>query len=288
VKVQIAHLKAEGQAHWGRVGQALEMIEQARTAGVDIGYDVYPYTAWNTSLAQMLPAWAREGELTAVLLRLTDLPIRAKIIEEITQEAEADPGRWERRLLASADSKGNRGLLGLTIEDISAQRGTPPVETVLNLLVEEKLDAGMVGFGMCEEDVRKVLSHPLATIGSDSAATAPYGILGDQHPHPRTYGSFVRVLGHYSRDEGVFPLEEAVAKMTSRAADRLGLSDRGRLAPGCAADICIFDPATIADTATYQQPQQYPAGVRWVLVNGVVEIDGTEHQEQGPGKVLVR
>ncbi|MBN1460937.1 MAG: amidohydrolase family protein, partial [Armatimonadetes bacterium] len=139
---------------------------------------------------------------------------------------------------------------------------------------------------MCEEDVRRVLSHPLATIGSDAASQAPYGILGEGHPHPRTYGTFVRVLGHYARDARLFSLEEGVAKMTSRAADRLGLADRGRLAPGAAADVVVFDANTVSDTATYEDPHQYAAGIRWVIVNGVIELDGEHHQDHRPGQVL--
>jgi N-acyl-D-amino-acid deacylase len=288
VPVEISHLKAEGRAHWGRTVPALAQIDQARAGGVAVGFDVYPYTAWNTGLGQTLPAWAREGDLEAVLGRLTDPATRARLIGEIEQEADGDPGRWERRLLASAETERNRAFQGMTMAEIAARRGTPPIETVLDILVEERMDASLVGFGMCEEDVRRVLSHPTATIGSDSAAAAPYGILGQGHPHPRAYGSFARVLGHYCRDEKLFPLEEAVAKMTGGPAAHLGLRDRGQIAPGFAADIVIFDPTAIADTATYQRPQQYAVGVRWVIVNGVIEVDGEEHLGRVAGRVLER
>ncbi|MFB3880178.1 MAG: amidohydrolase family protein [Armatimonadota bacterium] len=286
VPVEIAHFKAEGRAHWGKTAEALKLVDAARTAGVEVGFDVYPYTAWNTGLGQTLPAWAREGALKTVLARLTDPATRARLIGEIEKEVESDPGHWDQRILASAETERNRSFQGMTIAEIASRRGRSPIETVLDILVEEKMDAGMVGFGMCEEDVRRVLSHPVATIGSDSAASAPYGILGQGHPHPRAYGSFARVLGHYSRDEKLFSLEEAVAKMTSRPAAHLGLTDRGRIAPGLAADIAIFDPASIADTATYQNPKRYAVGVRWVIVNGVVEMDGEEHRERFAGEVL--
>ncbi len=288
VSVEISHLKAEGKEHWGKTIEALALIDEARKAGVNVGFDAYPYTAWNTGLAQTLPAWAREGDLDAMIGRLTDGATRARLIAEILAEVEADPGHWENRLLASAETEQNRQFQGMTIAEIAVRRGTPPIETVLDLLVEERMDAGMVGFGMCEEDVRRVLSHSVATIGSDSAASAPYGVLGKSHPHPRTYGTFARVLGHYARDEKAFPLEEAVAKMTGRPAAHLGLADRGRIAPGLAADVAIFDPTTIADTATYQHPKQYAAGVRWVIVNGVIEMDGEEHQGRFGGRMLVR
>ncbi|HUU54239.1 MAG TPA: D-aminoacylase, partial [Armatimonadota bacterium] len=288
VPVQISHLKAEGRQHWGRVGEALALIEEGRESGVEVGFDVYPYTAWNTSLAQMLPGWAREGGVEAIVGRLREAATRARISEEIAAEAAADPGRWERRIVAAARTEENRRLQGMTVADIAAERGTPPIETVLDILVEERLDAGMVGFGMCEEDVQQVLAHPLATIGSDSASQARYGILGEGHPHPRTYGTFARVLGHYAREERLFSLEEGVAKMTGRAAERLKLADRGRIAEGMAADVVVFDPDTIADTATYEKPHQYAAGVRWVIVNGVIEMEGEEHRGRLAGKVLAR
>jgi N-acyl-D-amino-acid deacylase len=288
VPVEIAHMKAEGRPHWGRTVQALAQIDEARAEGIAVGFDVYPYTAWNTGLGQTLPAWAREGDLESVVGRLTDPATRARLTAEIAHEADADPGHWEQRILASAETEKNRAFQGMTIAEIAARRGAPPIEAVLDILIEERMDAGMVGFGMCEEDVRRVLAHPVATIGSDSAATAPYGILGQGHPHPRTYGTFARVLGHYARDEKLFSLEEAVAKMTGRPAAHLGLTDRGRIAPGIAADIAIFDPATIADIATYQQPQQYAVGVRWVIVNGVIELDGQDHRERFAGRVLER
>lgn len=287
VAVQISHLKAEGRANWGSTEAALALIERACDDGVDVGFDVYPYTAWNTGLGQLLPAWAREGGRDAVLRRLKDPATQVRLVRELAQAAQADPGRWERRLLASAGTEANRALQGKSLAEIAKLRGTPPEQTVLDLLIEESTDAGMVGFGMCEEDVRRVLAHPLATIGSDSASQAPYGLLGRSHPHPRTYGTFARVLGHYCREEGLFPLEEAVAKMTGRAAARLRLRDRGIIAPGMAADIVVFDPEAIADRATYEEPHQYAAGVRWVIVNGVLELDGEQHQEKMPGMVLV-
>ncbi len=288
VRVQISHLKAEGRTNWGKVGQALDLIDEARELGVDVGFDVYPYTAWNTSLGQMLPAWAREGGVEAILARLQNRTTRARVKEELDEAATTDPGRWERRLLSSVESAANRPLQGKTIAQIAIQRGTTPADTVIDLLLEERYNADMVGFGMAEEDVRVVLAHRLATIGSDSSSHAPYGLLGEGHPHPRTYGTFARVLGHYARDEKLFSLEEAVAKMTSRTAVRLGLRDRGKISIGYAADLVVFDPDTIADTATYEQPHQYAAGIKWVIVNGVIELAGDEHKGKGAGMVFRR
>lgn len=286
--VQVSHLKAEGRSNWGKLADALELIDAARTDGLDIAFDVYPYTAWNTGLAQLLPRWAREGDAQAMMHRLADPALKARTAREMAQEAAADPGRWERRLIASVESARHRALQGLTIAEIARRTGESPEDAVITILREEQGNVSMVGFGMCEDDVRRALAHPLAMIGSDSASTAPYGVLGEGHPHPRTYGTFARVLGHYCRKEGLFGLGEAVAKMTGRAADRLGLTERGRIAPGMAADLVVFDPGAIADRSTYQKPHQYADGVRLVLVNGVVELEGDDHQERFPGQVIQR
>jgi N-acyl-D-amino-acid deacylase len=286
VSVEIAHLKADGRANWGRTEAALAAIVQAREEGVQVSYDCYPYTAWNTGLGQLVPVWAREGGTEAMLARLADGDTRAKIRSMLETSAQADPGRWERRMVSSVDSEQNRALQGMTLAEIAAQRKQPAEEVVIGLLLEEKGRVGMVGFGMCEEDVQRVVAHPVGMIGSDAAAVGPQGLLGQGHPHPRTYGTFVRVLGRYVREAKALSLEAAVAKMTSRPAQKLGLQDRGLIAPGMAADICVFDPAAIADRATYQQPQQFPAGVHYVLVNGVIEVEGQEHHGRGAGRVL--
>jgi N-acyl-D-amino-acid deacylase len=288
VPVQIAHLKAEGRSNWGKAEAALEAIDKARAQGVDITFDVYPYTAWNTSLAQLLPTWARAGGPEAIVERLREPTSRSQVRAEIAAAASADPGRWDRRLLASVDSDANRPLQGLTIAQIAERRGADPEDVVIDLLVEERADASMVGFAMDENGVRRIISHPLAMIGSDAAAAAPYGLLGRGHPHPRTYGTFPRILGRYVREEGLLTLEDAVAKMTSHPAARLGLTDRGQLAVGLAADIVVFDPNTIADRATYQDPHQYPTGIRCVIVNGILELDGNDHNDRRPGRVFSR
>ncbi len=288
VRVEIAHLKAEGRGNWGRIGEALAAIERAQSSGVDVVFDVYPYTAWNTGLGQLVPAWAREGGPEAMVGRLRDGDARSRVREELAAAAAADPGRWERRLLSSVESGANRPLQGMTLAEIAKGRGAAPEEVVMDLLIEEGGQGSMVGFGMCEEDVARAISHPAATIGSDAAAVAPYGVLGEGHPHPRSYGTFPRVLGHYVREEKMLSLEEAVAKMTGRPAERLGLADRGRIAEGMAADIVVFDAETVGDRATYEQPHQYPVGIRYVIVNGVVELEGEEHRGRLAGRVLGR
>lgn len=286
--VQIAHLKSEGQQNWGKSVDALAAIDQARAEGVAVNFDVYPYAAWNTSLAQMLPAWAREGGIDAMLRRLANAGDRARLRHELNEAAAADPGRWGRRMIASVDSEANRFTQGMTLTQIAAHHRLHPEEVVLDLLLEEQGHVSMVGFGMHEDDIKRIIAHPAAMIGSDASAVAPYGPLGTGHPHPRSYGTFPRVLGHYSREEGVVSLEAAVAKMTSTPAEKLGLTDRGRIAPGMAADLVVFDRDQIIDRATYQAPHQYPAGIHYVIVNGVVELEGEQHHGRLPGQVLAR
>jgi len=220
--------------------------------------------------------------------RVASPEARGRLREALTAEAVADPGRWERRMVASVDTDANRGLQGLTLSQAAVERGVHPEDLILDLLHEERGRVSMVGFGMDEKDVKRILAHPLAMIGSDAASVAPYGTLGQGHPHPRSYGTFPRVLGHYARDEKLFSLETAVAKMTGTPARKLGLPDRGVIAAGMAADIVVFDPDTISDRATYWEPHQYPAGVRYVIVNGVVEMDGDRHLDRRPGMVLAR
>lgn len=288
VAVQIAHLKAEGQRNWGKTEAALERIDRARQEGLEVGYDCYPYPAWNTGLAQLLPAWAREGGAEAMVARLRDPGARARIRAHMAEEAAADPGRWERRMISSVETPANRPAQGRTIAQLAAERGEDPEEVVINLLIAEQGRVGMVGFGMCEEDVRRVVSHPSGMIGSDASSLAPYGLLGEGHPHPRSYGTFARVLGRYVREERALALELAVRKMAALPAEKLGLRDRGVLAPGMAADICIFDPGEVCDCATFEEPKQYARGIRYVIVNGTLELEGTTHHGRLPGRVLAR
>jgi N-acyl-D-amino-acid deacylase len=288
VPVQIAHMKTEGRENWGKAGMALEAIERARAEGVEVTYDVYPYTAWHTGLAQLLPAWAREGGVERMLARLREPGTRAKVQAELAAGAAADPGRWERRMISAVETEANRALQGRTLAEISERRRGAAEEVVIDLLVEEQGHVSMVGFGMDEGDVKQIIAHPVSMIGSDAAAVAPYGTLGLGHPHPRAYGTFPRVLGRYVREEKALSLEAAVAKMTARPAAKLGLADRGRIAEGMAADLVVFDPQTVADRATYQQPQQYPIGIHYVIVNGVIELEGEKHNERLAGRVLAR
>ena len=286
--VHVAHLKCEGRAHWGNAEAVLNTFLAAREGGVDITYDSYPYIAWGTSLSQLLPAWAREGGNDAMVRRLSEPEERARIHEFLVESEKEESGKWERRLVCSVASEGNRQVQGRSVAEIADIRGAAPEDVIMDLLTEEQGAVGMVGFGMDEADVTRFVAHPLGMIGSDSASSAPYGQLGAEHPHPRTYGSFARVLGHYVREQQALSLEAAVAKMSRLPAERLGLADRGTIAVGKAADLVVFDPRTISDRAGYQTPHLYPTGVRYVFVNGALEIEGEKHHGAKAGRVLTR
>jgi len=290
VPVEISHHKASGRANWGRVRQTLRMMEEARERGVDVTCDVYPYTAGSTGLDALLPAGAYEGGVEKLLERLRDPEARRKIREEMMRSWEdRGPdtlGAPEWSCIMISYCRGHPELEGRTIEEIARERNVDPFDLVFDLLIEEEASVGIVLFTMCEEDMRRVLVHPLSMIGSDSSARAPYGVLGKGKPHPRTYGTFPRILGRYVREERLLTLEEAIRKMTSLPAQKLGLRDRGVIHEGAWADLVILDPERVIDQATYQDPHRYPVGIEYVLVNGVIVIEREKHTKALPGRVL--
>lgn len=287
VPVQISHHKASGNERvWGLVKDSLKMIEEARKEGADVLCDQYPYIASATSLTSIIPGWAHEGGPRALLARLKDPEIGPKLKAAVEESRKG--GGWARLLVTSVRSSKNRFAQGKRLPEIAAIWGVPEVEAAWRLLIEEELEVGQASFGMCEEDVRTVMAHPCVMIGSDSSATAVDGPLAKGHPHPRTFGTFPRVLGKYAREEKVLSLEQAVYKMTGMAAGRLHLWDRGVIRPGAKADLVLFDPATVIDTATFEAPCQYPKGIEWVMVNGVMAIENGEHTGRIAGKVLRR
>jgi len=287
VPVQICHHKVIGEPNWGKVVETLRVIDQARLRGVDITLDQYPYTASATSLTVIIPGWAQEGGKETLLNRLRDPELRARLREEV-EENQRRIGGWARLRVSSVQSAANKQYEGLSIEDIAERRGACPVDVALDLILEERGNVGCVRFGMHEDDVRTVMRHPAVMVGSDGRALAVDGPLSVGKPHPRSYGTFPRVLGKYVREEEVLTLEDAVRKMTSLPAARLGLWDRGLLRPGFWADIVLFDPSRVRDRATYDNPHQYPEGIHWVLINGVPVVDEGEHTGALPGMVLRR
>lgn len=276
VAVHISHFKAIGKQNWTKVGEALAMLEDARVRGIDVTFDQYPYVASSTFLSMLLPAWVHEGGVKRLLERLQDRQVRSRVIAEVDQVRSRETG-WDKVIIASVETQGNKQLEGRTVEEIATARNISPLEAVMDLILEEKNAVGMIRFVLSEEDVRAVMRSPLQMVCTDGL------ILGK--PHPRAYGSFPRVLGSYVR-EGVIQLEEAVKKMTSMPAQRFGLLDRGLLRPGMWADLVVFDPATIADEATYENPRQYPKGIRYVLVGGEVAVDDGKLTDTRAGRVL--
>ncbi|MGH2351750.1 MAG: N-acyl-D-amino-acid deacylase family protein, partial [Chloroflexota bacterium] len=260
VPVQIAHHKAAFRPNWGRMPQVTQLSEWAVDRGVDVRFDVYPYTAGSAGLTQLLPDWAHEGGRQTMLGRLRDPATRARLREEIL----AFGREWDRTYVTTVQSEANRPLEGKTLAEIGEQRRMEPVEVLFDLLLEEEGRAGMLHFIMDEADVEHVIRHPLSMFGSDGSSLRPDGLLGRGKPHPRSYGCFPRVLAHYVRERKLLSLEEAVRKMTGAPAARLRLKDKGLVRWGVDADLVVFDPATVRDTATYAEPHQYAEGIRHV------------------------
>ena len=279
VPVEIAHFKASGKEHWGKTKESLKLVEEGRRRGVDVTFDQYPYIASSTGLSALLPHWTQEGGAEKLLERLGAPEMRRKIAKEpatVTRD-------WDAVMVAFA--KNHPEYEGKTISEIARLEGKEPMDSVFDLLLAEDAQVSIVSFGMSEDDVQRVMRSPYMMVGSDGRAVAPYGILGMGRPHPRYYGTFPRVLGHYVR-EGILSLQEAVRKMTSLPAQRLGLRDRGLLREGLKADIAVFDPERVKDEATFTDPHRFTSGIPFVIVNGAIVIDNSEHTGEFPGKAL--
>jgi N-acyl-D-amino-acid deacylase len=267
------------------------MIEDARAEGLNITTDMYTYVAGGTSLSAAFPPWASDGGQDALLERLRDPETRERIKEAMRINADdwenlyygAGPGGV---LLSDIQAEGMEANLGKTIEQIATERGTDPEETIINLVLESENTIGAVYFLMSEDNVRAKIKLPWMSFGSDAAAQAPEGEVLEQGAHPRTYGNFARLLGKYVRDEKIISLEEAIHKLTALPASNLKITDRGRLQVDYFADVVVFDPATIADHATFEQPHQLSTGVQHVFVNGQQVLRNGEHTGALPGRVV--
>ena len=282
VPVQISHLKMQGQRNWWKTGTVFSMIEQARANGVDVTFDRYPYIAYATGLTNLFPIWALDGGTQAFLQRIRD-PAQRPRIEAYVRDKIAQLGSWNSvQITSTGDSLA--WLRGRKLGDAAKEKGMEPYEFLLDVANKDNAGTGTVGFGMSEEGTAEVLKHPLCMICSDASASAPYGPLSKSSPHPRAYGSFPRVLGHYVRAQKLMPLELAISKMTLMPARRLKFAQRGVIQPGAFADLVAFDPATVADRATFESPHQYPVGIPHVWVNGVQVIKAGEHTGALPGK----
>lgn len=292
LRLQIDHLKCSGKASWGRMAPVLERIERARDEGLDIAFDVYPYTAGSRHLSGSLPAWMHDGGNEAMVGRLRDPQCRQRLRDEF-EASRNDPTIHNPFELAFADilvtdvaSDENRYTLGLRLSEVAERRNQDPLEAALDLLAEELGHVSVCLFSMSEDDMRMALAHPLGCVATDGLAFAPYGPLAKGRPHPRSYGTYPRLLGKYVREEKLLSLTEAIRKATSLPASRLGISDRGLLQEGLRADVTVFDPQTIRDTATYADPHQYPEGIMAVIVNGALTVHNGAHTGAGAGMVL--
>jgi len=281
--VQISHHKVCGEANWGLVEHSLALVDFARRTGMDVTLDQYPYTATSTSLYVLLPDWAQEGGAEAAAARLAEPATRQRVTRELGSKARKE---WERVRIARVINEESRWAEGLTVVDVAQRLGMTEAEAVIELIVRERGHVAMVRFAMCEGDVERVMKHKAVMFGTDAAARATSGPLALGKPHPRAFGAFPRVLGHYVRERKVIGLGAAIRKMTFLPAQRLGLTDRGVLRRGVYADLVLFDPDTIADRATYDDPIQPPVGIKGVWVNGrIVARDGALTAAL-PGRIL--
>ncbi len=285
VPVQISHLKAQGQRNWWKCEPVLQALERARADGVDVMYDRYPYVAYSTGLSNLFPVWARDGGTEMFLARLDD-PDEAPRIERAVRAKVAQLGSWDAVQVTSTGAEEFAWARGRRLGQLAAERRQEPYALLLELMIGNRSRAGMVGFGMSEENTARFLAHPLGMVCSDGSALAIEGPLASGSPHPRNFGTFPRVLGRYCREQQVMPLETAIHKLTGMPARRLRLAGRGAITPGAFADLVAFDPDRIADRATFEQPRQYPVGIAHALVNGVFVMRDGERTAALPGRPL--
>ena len=284
VPVQVSHLKAQGERNWWKADAAVEVIRRAGEGGLNVHFDRYPYVAYQTGLSNLFPAAMRSGGSAAFLRRLRD-ETEGPVLERAARDKIAMLGNWNAVQLVSASGP-YAALKGRRLGDAAAERGVDPYDLTVDLLEAGGGSVGMIGFGMSEENTAMLLAHPLGMICSDGGAYAPYGALSGGSPHPRTYGSFPRVLGHYVRERRDLTLESAIRKMTSAPARKLLIEDRGTLEVDAFADLVAFDPDTVLDGATFENPHQYPTGIPHVIVNGVVTIRDGEQSGQLGGRAV--
>lgn len=288
-RTRIVHIKVSGSDNRGGAARLLSELADARDRGVPIDCDHYPYTTAVNPLRNLLPSWVQEGGATRMLERLGDANARNDIRADITARGLNAFGRilsWDAVRIST--SPNDPGAIGLTVADIAQRRGLDAVDALCSILLNDGGATRGLITAIAEEDVQAFVSCPWVLVGSDGRALGPNGALTRDLPHPRFYGAFPRILGHYARDLRLLTLPEAVHKMTGAAAAALGLSDRGVLRPGAKADITVFDPATVADRATFADPRQYPTGIPYVIVNGVPVINCGTHSGALPGRVLRR
>jgi N-acyl-D-amino-acid deacylase len=291
IPVEIFHLKT-GKQNWGHMPQVVARIEKARAAGIDVAADTYAYTAWSNDLASFTPPWASDGGTEKLLQRLKDPATRAKIRKDMMTPSDKWDNEWlevdgpQDILITAVNHKQLLKYQGKRLSDIAAEWHEDPLDTILDFVIKDEAGTGIAAFGMREPDVVLALQQPWVSVGNDNGATSPEGILGADHPHPRAYGTFPRILAKYVREEHKLSLPDAIRKFTALPAEREHLTDRGVIKQGMWADLVVFDPETIRDLATYENPNRLSEGMSYVIVNGIPVIDDGRMTGRLPGKVL--
>jgi len=293
IPVEIFHLKAAGKQNWGKAGDAIARIEAARASGLDVAADTYAYTAWANNLGAFIPPWASDGGNAKLVERLKDPATRAKIRQDMLTPT----GQWDNEwlsiegpqdiIITTVTSTALQPYVGKRVNEIAAQWHEDPIDTICDFLIKDDGATQVAVFGMSEPDVQLILKQPWVSINNDAGGTSPEGLLGKDHPHPRAYGTFPRILAKYVRDEKLLTLPDAIRKFSALAAQREHLVDRGVLKQGMWADVVVFDADTVHDVATYDDPNKLSVGMQYVLVNGVPVIDGGNMTGALPGQVLL-
>ena len=293
IGVEIFHLKVSGKPNWGTMPKVVARIEAARASGIDVAADAYPYTAWQNNFSSFIPPWAHDGGDSKLLERLKDPATRARIRKDMQTPSDAWDNTWlaingpQDILISSVSNPELQKYVGQRVSSIAAEWHTDPLDTVFDFLVRDHAATDVVVFGMQDADVDLALRQPWVSFDTDYHGTAPDGLLGRDHSHPRAYGTFPRILARYVRERKLLTLPDAIRKFTALPAQRMGLADRGVLKRGMWADLVVFDPDTVHDVATYEDPNRLAVGMRYVLVNGVPVIAGGQLTGALPGQVLL-
>ena len=292
IPVEIWHLKAAGKQNWGRMKEIVAKIQQARASGVDITADTYAYPAWFNSFSAFIPPWAHAGGDEKLIERLKDPGMRERIRKEMLAPGDGWDNEWQEIpgpdavTICVVQNPELKSLQGKTLADIATLWKMDPIDTLFDILVKDHAYTEVAVFGMSEPDIALAVAQPWVAFDNDSQGTAPTGLLGEEHPHPRAYGTFPRVLRKFVREDRLLSLEEAIRKMTALPAQKMRLADRGVLKAGMWADVVVFDPERITDKATFERPNQLSVGMDYVLVNGVAVVSSGKGTKALPGKIL--
>src|ERR1700730_18324250 len=292
IPVEIWHFKVAGKANFGRMPDLIARVNKARAEGFDVSADTYAYTAWSNSMSAFVPPWAHDGGDGKMIERLKDPATRTRIRKEMETPSKGWDNEWDEIngpqdvMITAVQNPALKKFQGKRLPEIAKALNKDPIDTLFDLLIEDKAFTSVAVFGMSEPDVALALQHRWVSVDNDSSGTSPEGILVEEHPHPRAYGTFPRILRKYVREEKKLTLEDAIRKCSALPAQRMRLTDRGVLKAGMWADVVVFDPATVRDLATFENPNQLSQGMEYVLVNGVAVIDQGKRTGALPGKVL--